>query len=421
MANMDQVQIVRQGRDAVARWREENPGEAMDLNACYLSNTRIPQVNLSGSDLRNSDLMGTMMRQANLAGCFLNPVHMYRADLRQADLSRALMNGANLRGADLRQANLENADLDRAILSDANLTGANLSGATLSRANLDRANLTDAILTGVNFNGAALTRTNLTNANFQDADLYETILNAVEVAGANFAGSILGYTVFQNCDLSGAQGLDQVRHDAPSTLGMDSLFRSGGQMPDSFLLGVGSPQSLLDFQKSLAQAPALSGDYFISCAADDVTFAQQLQTNLRSQGIRCWLFPENARGSALVDRRSTSEEEEVERWVRHYDKLLVVCSPAAMSSETVRNDITQAKERQQSDDEWVLFLVDRDGTMVDPRDRYARNLSYEHKSFNLQGQDGNTPEYQQALQQLSEDLRQLQPAKAGLPVVDTSL
>ena len=31
MADMELVQIVRKGRDAVASWREEHPGEGLDL------------------------------------------------------------------------------------------------------------------------------------------------------------------------------------------------------------------------------------------------------------------------------------------------------------------------------------------------------------------------------------------------------
>ncbi len=69
MANMDQVQIVKQGRDAVARWREEHANEGMDLNGAYLSHARFPQVDLRGADVRNSDLMGAMLMRANLSGC----------------------------------------------------------------------------------------------------------------------------------------------------------------------------------------------------------------------------------------------------------------------------------------------------------------------------------------------------------------
>jgi uncharacterized protein YjbI with pentapeptide repeats len=415
MANMDQVQVVRQGRDAVARWREQHPGEAMDLYNCYMSHVRIPQVDLSGADMRDSDFMGAMMRRANLSGCYLNPSHLYRADLRETNLSRALLNGANLRGADLRGANLEGADLDRAILSEANLTGASLRRANLSRTNLDRANLTDADLTDANFNGAALTRTNLSNANLAGTDFYEAVFNDTPVAGAKFAGSIIGYTVFQDCDLSGAEGLGQVRHDAPSTVGIDTLFRSGGKIPDAFLRGVGTPETLVSFQQSLTSAPPLGGEYFISCAEKDIPFAEKLQDDLRAYGIRSWLFAENFRGNALVDRRSTSEGEEVERWVRHYDKLLVVCSQAALDSETVRNDITYAKDLQQGQDQWLLYLIDPDGTMTQARGRIARSLSFEHVVFNLQGQDANAEEYQKELARLADSLKESQPAKAGVP------
>lgn len=415
MANMEQVQLVRRGRDAVAQWRDEHPGETLDLNACYMSHTRIPQVDLSGADLRNSDLMGAMLRRANLSDCRLNPVHLYRADLRQAAFSNSLLNGANLRGADCREANFEHADLDRIILSDANLSGANLRGANLSRANLDRANLTGADLTGATLNGAALTRANLSGVTFRDSDFYEAVFNTTPLDGADFSGSIMGYTVFQNCDLSAAVGLDGVRHDAPSTLGVDSLFRSGGGIPESFLTGVGAPANLAAFQQSLTAGPALSGDYFIACAAADLDFATRLRDDLRANGTRCWLFPENARGSALVDRRSTSEEEEVERWIRHYDKLLVVCTAAAMGSETIRNDIIAAKERQQSRDEWVLFLVTGDGFMNSPRDRYARGLSAEHRVFDLPGQSDQSETYRQGVAELAAALLPTHPASAGGP------
>ncbi len=416
MANMEQVQIVRQGRDAVARWREDHPGEFLDLNACYMSHTRIPLVNLSGADLRNADLMGAMLRRADLSDCRLNPVHLYRADLREAKFTASLLNGANLRGADCRQADFSNTDMDRVILSDANLSGANLRGANLSRANLDRADLSNADLTGAILNGAALTRTNLTNAVLVESDFYETALNTAVVAGADFTGSTMGYTVFQNCNLSVAAGLDAVRHDAPSTVGVDTLFRSGGAIPDSFLTGAGTPGSLAEFQKSLVNGPALSGDYFIACAAADTPTAVQLQNDLRANGARCWIFPENARGSALVDRRSTSEEEEIERWIRHYDKLIVLCTAQAFGSETLRNDIVAARDLQASRDEWVLFLVAQDGFMNSPRDRYARGLSAEHRVFDLPEPVANPDAYQQAVADLAAALKETHPASAGAPV-----
>jgi uncharacterized protein YjbI with pentapeptide repeats len=415
MANMDQVQIVKQGRDAVARWREQHANEGMDLNGAYLSHARLPQVDLRGADVRNSDLMGAMLQRANLSGCRLNPAHMYRADLRRADLSRSLLNGANLRGANLSGADLHGADLDRAILSDANLTGADLSGANLGRVSLVGANLTDANLTNANLNRAALTRATLNNAELAGADFYEAVFNKAILVGTKFAGSIVGYTVFENCDLSGALGLDQVRHDAPSTIGMDTFFRSGGGIPEAFLQGSGAPESILAVQRSMQGRPGLGNDCFISCAAADVPFALQLQHDLRPLGVRSWVFAENFRGNPLVERHSTSDQEEVERHVRPYDRLVVVCSAAGLDSETVRNDITQAQEQQKSRNQWRLFLVASDGTMAPARSRVARLLAEEHLVFDLRGREGDATTYRKELERLAEGLKSAQPAAAGAP------
>lgn len=420
MANMEHVQLVRRGRDVVARWREEHPNEVLDLNAAYLSYARMPQVNLSGADIRNSDLMGVMLQKANLSGCFLNPAHLYHANLIQADMTRALLNGASLRGANLTGADLSGADLDRAILSDANLTGAKLAGANLSRANLTGANLTDADLTGADLSRATFTRTSLVNANFDGADFYEAALHNPDLSGARFGGSIMGYTVFLNCDLGGADGLERVRHDAPSTIGIDTLYRSSGAIAEEFLLGAGVPPPFVDFQRSLQGVSVFQDDCFISCASEDREFAQELQSQLRAQGVRCWAFPEDARGNPLVERHSTSDQEEVERWVRAYDKLIVVASQAALDNETIRNDITGAKEIQQSRDQWILFLVAPDDALVQPRGRgLARNLSSEHVVHDLSGQASASETFQKELARLVDNLKQTQPAAKGVPdVVD---
>ena len=144
MANMEHVQLVKRGRDHVARWREANPDDSLDLNAAYMSYVRAPQVDISGADVRDSDLMGAVLQRANLAGCYMNPCHLYHANLRETNMTRARLNGANLRGADLRGADLSGADLDRAVLSEANLTGAKLVNANLLGADLPGAMWIDA-------------------------------------------------------------------------------------------------------------------------------------------------------------------------------------------------------------------------------------------------------------------------------------
>ena len=421
MANMEHVQLVKRGRDTVARWREQNPNDILDLNAAYMSYVRMPQVNISGADLRNADLMGAVLQRANLSGCHLNPCHLYHANLRQADITRARLNGANLRGANLAGADLSGADLDRAILSDANFTGANLTNANLSRANLTGANLTDADLTGASFAGAGLVRANLTNALAAGTDFFQAQLWSVVVDGARMAGSLLGYTSFQDCDLSSAQGLDEVRHDAPSTIGLDTLYRSGGRIPGAFLVNAGIPGSVLELQSLIAGASPLLNECYISCRDEDEEFAHLLSADLNSRGVRCWVFSERVRGHALVDRHSTSDQEEVERWVRNFDKLVVVGSARAFDTEAILKDITQAKERQLSEDKWVLFLVSPDDTLVRPSSRSARNLAAENVVFDLRGHREDRSGYEAEVDRLADVLRQDQPAAAGIPAADFQL
>ncbi|MCY4417075.1 MAG: toll/interleukin-1 receptor domain-containing protein [Chloroflexi bacterium] len=415
MANMELVQIVKQGRDAVAAWREENPNTTMDLNECYMSHARIPMVNLRGAHMRNGDFMGAMVRRADLSNCFMNNAHFYRADLREADMTSAIAPGANLRGADLRGANLSGINLDGATLSEANLSGADLTNANLDRSNLDRVNFTGANLTGASFNGANLSRTNLSEATLNAADFYEAVLNDVVTGDADFNNCIIGYTVFQNCAMDGAQGLDSVRHDAPSTIGLDTLLRSRGALPQSFILGSGIPVAVAGIQDSVADAPVTTLEVHISCANADIEFARRLEDNLRDQGVRTWVFAEGFRGNPLVDRRASSGEEEIERWVRHYDRLIVVCSAASLDSETVRNDITAAQEFEHTNDRWTMFLVDADGVMEAGRVRAARLLKEEHRVFDLAGQAEGSDEYTEALAGLIENLRGEQPASAAKP------
>ena len=419
MANMEHVQLVRRGRDHVARWKEANPNESLDLNAAYMSYVRAPMVDISGADLRHSDLMGAVMRRANLSGCYLNPSHLYHADLRESNLSGALFNGANMRGADLRGADLTGADLDRAILSDSDLSGANFTNANLQRTSLIGANLSGANFSGANFSGANLVRTNLSNANLSEADFFQTQIWGCVMDGADVAGAALGYTVLQDCDVRNVVGLEQVRHDAPSSIGVDTVYRSAGLLPAAFLAGAGVPSSLAILQEAIAAAPPTLTECYISCRDDDEEFARKVRNDLSVLGVNAWVFSQHARGNALVSRLSSSDQEEVERWLRNYDKMVVVASSRALDTEAILNDITAARDKQQSADRWRLFFVAPDDGLMRPSGRAARTLAVENIVFDLR--PGDTATYDAELAKLADALKQDQPASASVPAADFQL
>jgi hypothetical protein len=119
-------------------------------------------------------------------------------DLTSANLSRAKLVATNFHRANLSNADLAGADLTRAILYRANLSGANLVEAMLEAADFAAADLT----------GANLSRASLTEAKLTAADLFRARLD----------GAHVGWTTFGEVDLSTVQGLDTVRHLAPSSI-----------------------------------------------------------------------------------------------------------------------------------------------------------------------------------------------------------
>src|SRR6266699_3405081 len=184
---------------------------------------------------------------------------LFKADLREADLSRANLSRANLSGADLREANLYLADLNQADLRGANLLTAYLRGTNLTAADLRGAHLTAAILDG-----------------------------------ANLTDSKMGYTVVADLDLSTAKGIEAVKHEHPSTVGIDTIYQSKGNIPEPFLRGAGVPDNFIAYMKSLAGTPAAFEYYssFISYSSKDQEFADLLHSQLQSKGARVWLATE---------------------------------------------------------------------------------------------------------------------------------
>jgi hypothetical protein len=139
------------------------------------------------------------------------------------DLRRANLSGLNCNGVDLNGVDLGGADFDGVSLNSADLCGADLRGARLT-GNLSEVNLFAAKLTGANLTGALLWGTNFNGTTLDDADL---------------TSATLSNTIFADVDLSSTKGLDSLHHFGPSTVGIDTIFRSRGQISDLFLRSVG--------------------------------------------------------------------------------------------------------------------------------------------------------------------------------------
>lgn len=150
----------------------------------------------------------------------------------QPDLQESNLKNLDLERADLILANLAKADLSEMVLTRAELGGANLSGANLSWTDLTCTDLSEADLTGAFLRGAGLNETNFSHANLKATD---------------FRGAYMGFTIFGDVDLGIAHGLEDVIHQGPSIIGIDTLQLSRSETSKIFFQQAGVPPYLLDY------------------------------------------------------------------------------------------------------------------------------------------------------------------------------
>ena len=318
MANEKHVSMLKQDVAAWNKWREDNREISPNLSSA----------NLNGANLSRADLAHATLVHADLDGANLS-----YADLSSSDLSAATLIHADLRGATLREANLTHAiliqaTLDRAYLNGANLSYADLSAATLRGANLSQAYLIQAYLDGANLDGA--------NLNGSDLD------------GANLAKASIGETSFDNLDLSEVKGLENIHHHSPSTIGIDTIYRSKGNIPEIFLRGIGVPDSFITYMKSLTGVAFDFYSCFISYSTKDQAFAERLHADLQAKGVRCWYAPEDIQGGKKI-------HEQIDHAIRVYDKLLVILSEHSMNSEWVKTEVYNARQQEVTENRRKLF------------------------------------------------------------------
>lgn len=280
------------------------------------------------------------VKKPDLSGADLN-----RVELPDASLEFALLTGARLNGANLTRANLYGSDLSGAKLCGAHLYGASLAGADLTRADLTEARLNGASLflarlQSARLNGSELTHADLSSADLTDAYLTSTNLTGATISGTRFHNSMVSNTVFGDVDLRGAEGLETVRHGGPSVIGIGTIYRSEGKIPEVFLRGCGVPEDFITYMPSFTANALDFYSCFISYSHADKSFARRLHDALQGRGIRCWLDDHQLLPG---DKIYT----EVDRGIRLWDKVLLCCSKESLQSWWVDNEIETAFEKEQ--------------------------------------------------------------------------
>lgn len=296
MANEEQLSILKQGVEVWNKWRTENPEIEIDLF------------------------------KADLEGLDLNAVNLNKAILVEANLQRSTLSNAHLIDAQLMMANFTMGDLNNAELIEANLSGANLE-----LSDLTGADLTQVDLGGVNLRGATLSRIQL-------------------------KGTQMGSTILVSTDLSTALGIEDVIHEAPSPIGIETITNSKGRIPEIFLRGCGLSDADIEYAKLSnpensneeinkilykiyelkATQPLQISPLFISYSNKDISFIEKLEFHLNKKGIRSWRDVRDAVAGRL--------EKQIDRAIRQNPTVLLVLSKNSLSSDWVEHEVRMARE-----------------------------------------------------------------------------
>ncbi len=268
------------------------------------------------------------------------------------------LSGADLRGAELTEVGSTWVDLSGADLSGADLTGADLSGTDFDHAvRLDMANLSGTRLIRVNLLNARLPaaymfRTNLSQAILDGALLWRAKFIEANLDRTAFGDALIDGTVFAGVDLSTAHSLETVTHTGASVIGIDTLYRSRGKIPEAFLRGCGVPDSLIAYLPSLMAHRREPSSFPVSSATATRTRSLPSGSTLRmrDEHLRVWYAPEDIKGGRKI-------HQQIEQAIRIHDKLLLVLSETSMKSEWVATEIYHARQREVSENRQVLFPI----------------------------------------------------------------
>lgn len=376
MANLKHMDILKRGVDSWNTWRVNNSHVLPSLSDAGLHMAYLNKANLSRADLSDAGLRLAELIEANLKG----------ADLYWANLSEANMRGANLNGANLQEANMNGSNLRSARMNSANMSLANVSRANMSNAELIRTNLCGADLSGVNLGGAVL----------KDANLLGTNLTGANLDGADLTNAIVGSTLFGNVDLSNVKGLETLVHLGPSTVGMDTIYKSKGKIPVSFLKNAGVPSHLIDYMEHFVDQNEKYYSCFISYSEKDEEFALKLYEDLQAHGVRCWLATDKLRKR---DRKHTI----IDSAVRQHDKIIMLISEDSIERDWAENEYNYAIEKEMKTGKTVLVTLSLDDAVKYAEKPWAlkmRRTRYMHDFALWQESDA----YQETFSDLLETL-----------------
>ena len=273
---------------------------------------------------------------------------------------------ANLSEANLSETYLSGADLSEADLKKAIFIRSDLASVDLSNSDCERADFRWAYLIKARFNGANLSGANLIEANLTKAELKQS----------NLSEAFVAWSCFGDNDLSQTVGLNFVKHFGPSTIGIDTIYRSKGKIPEEFLRGAGVPEHFISYTAFLNEKAFARNSCFISFSGNDRNFIEKIGEDLQREGIRCWYAPEEMKMGDAIRRQ-------VDQLIRIQDKLLVILSKFSVESGWIQKEVEAALKEERNRKRAILFPVRLDNGRMDAEKKWLVSLQKTHQIYDF--------------------------------------
>jgi hypothetical protein len=114
--------------------------------------------------------------------------------------------------------------------------------------------------------------------------------------------------------------------------------------------GNGAPDEFIPYIGSMVRRPIEYYSCLISYSTQDQEFADRLYADLQAKGVRCWFAPHDIPGGRKI-------HEQIDNAIRLHDKLLLILSEHSMSSNWVKTEIANARQREEQEKKNLLFPI----------------------------------------------------------------
>ncbi|EDL56123.1 toll/interleukin-1 receptor domain-containing protein [Gimesia maris] len=375
MANPEHVEIVLSGPQSIKSWQAEHPEDTLDL-----SNARLKYVNLEWITLQKADFRNAYIEHAHFYNCQITK--------------------SNFEGATFDKANFGNADLMQVIFRKAQMKNVSFTSSSVVGTIFTDAKLINASFLSTSLRFCSLMGADLRNAEFSFTGLHDSSLN-----GANLNNAKLNDTTWNDINLSDIKGLETIQHSGPSSLGIDTLEKSKGKIPEIFFRGCGLSDDLITLIKT--SFPASDHEFyscFISYSHADKTFAKRLHDALQNRGIRCWLDEDQILpGDNIYER--------IDHGIRVWDKVLLCASKQSLTSPWVDDEVTHvfAKEKDLSRERGykvqALIPLNLDGYIFKHWNHPKKNQILERMAADFTDWEEDNTNYEQQLERVVKALQ----------------